>query len=92
MLTRCISSVVYNQRPLATTSLRLLNTSASRLSDRDHTRSKAKEKAADDLKTGKEKRWLDNVASDSGKIETISVFLIHSYIYIYPHYRSGRQR
>jgi len=59
MLTRLISTI----RP---TSLRLLNTSASRLSDGDHTRSKAEEKAAADLKSGKEKRWLDTVASDSG--------------------------
>jgi hypothetical protein len=43
-----------------------LNISASRLSDGDHTRSKAEEKAAADLKSGKEKRWLDTVASDSG--------------------------
>lgn len=65
MLTRLISTV----RPFATTttSIRLLNISVVRLSDGDHTRSKAEEKAAKDLKTRKEKRWLDTVASDSGK-------------------------
>ena len=36
-------------------------------SDGDHTRSKAKEKAAEDLKTRQEQRWLDTVASDSGE-------------------------
>lgn len=48
-------------------SLRLLNTSASRLRDGDHTPSKAFLKAADDIKAGLEKRWLDTVATDSGK-------------------------
>ena len=67
MLTRLISVLAHTQRPLTTTSLRLLNTSAPRLGDGDHTKSKAKEKAADDLKTGKEKRWIDTVASDSGR-------------------------
>lgn len=67
MLTRYISAAIYNQRSLVITSIRLLNTSAPRLSDNDHTQSKAKEKASDDLKTGREKRWLDTVASDSGK-------------------------
>jgi hypothetical protein len=57
MLTRLISS---------RTTIRLLNISATRLADGDHTRSKAVEKAAADLKSGKEKRWLDTVASDSG--------------------------
>jgi hypothetical protein len=28
---------------------------------------KAKEKAADDLRTRKEQKWIDTVASDSGK-------------------------
>jgi hypothetical protein len=63
MLTRFISSVVNYQRP----SLRLLNISVPRLSDGDHTRSKAEERATADLKSRKEKRWLDTVASDSGK-------------------------
>ena len=68
MLTRLISTVVNYQRPFATTSLRLLNTSAPRfIGDGDHTKSKAEEKAAQDLKTRKEKRWLDTVASDSGQ-------------------------
>ena len=67
MLTRLISTVVNYQRPLTTTSLRFLTISAPRLGDGDHTRSKAEEKAAADLKTRKEKRWLDTVASDSGK-------------------------
>jgi hypothetical protein len=82
MLTRLISAVVYNQRPLTQTSLRLLNTSAPRLGDGDHTKSKAKHKAADDLKTGKEKRWLDTVASDSGKKEKFrfSFVLIFTYL------------
>jgi len=59
MLKHLISTI----RPFTT---RLLNTSASRLSDGDHTRSRAEENAAADLKSGKEKRWLDTVASDSG--------------------------
>jgi hypothetical protein len=66
MLTRLISTI----RPFTTTttSFRLFNTSAPRLlSDGNHTRSTAAEKATDDLKTRKEKRWLDTVASDSGK-------------------------
>ncbi len=67
MLTRLISSGVNYQRPLISTSLRLLNISVPRLSDGDHTRSKAEEKATADLKSRKEKRWLDTVASDSGK-------------------------
>ena len=69
MIPRFISTVVNNQRPLAATSLRLLNTTTPNFSDGDHTKSKAKEKASDDLKTGREKRWLDTVASDSGKNE-----------------------
>lgn len=80
MLTRCISAVVYNQRPLATASLRLFNTSVPKLtSDGDHTESKAKHKAYDDLKSGLEKRWLDTVASDSGK-NNLSEFSIHIFI------------
>jgi len=79
MIHRFISTVVYNQRPLATTSLRLFNTSIPRLSDGDHTRSKAKEKASDDLKTGREKRWLDTVASDSGK-DNLSECSIYNFI------------
>ena len=67
MLTRFVSTVVNNQQSLISTSLRLFNTSITRLGDGDHTKSKAKEKAADDLKAGREKRWLDTVASDSGK-------------------------
>jgi len=68
MLTRFLSAVVHSQRPLATISLRLFNTSVPRLlGDGDHTHSKGKEKASDDLKSGREKRWLDTVASDSGK-------------------------
>ena len=67
MLTRFISSVGYNQQVLTIASLRLLNTSTIRLGDGDHTKSNAKEKASDDLKSGREKRWLDTVASDSGK-------------------------
>ena len=67
MLTRLLSTVVNYQRPFTTTSLRLLNISAPRrVGDGDHTQSKAKEKAAADLKTRKEQRWLDTVASDSG--------------------------
>jgi hypothetical protein len=80
MIHRFISTVVYNQRPLATTSLRLFNTSIPRLSDADHTRSKAKEKASDDLKTGREKRWLDTVASDSGK-DNLSECSIYNFIF-----------
>ena len=64
MLTRFIFNL---QRPVTQTSLRLFSGSALRLADGDHTRSKAEEKAAQDLKTKKEKRWLDTVASDSGK-------------------------
>lgn len=65
MLTRLISTV----RPLTTTttSIRLLNISAPRLGDGDQTRSKATEKAAEDLKTRKEKQWIDTPATDSGK-------------------------
>ncbi|CAF4396625.1 unnamed protein product, partial [Adineta steineri] len=62
MLTRFISTITHHQN---ITSLRLISTSVLRLGDGDHTRSKAEEKAAADLKTGKEKRWLDTVASDS---------------------------
>ncbi|CAF0745801.1 unnamed protein product [Rotaria sp. Silwood1] len=68
MLTRFISAVVYNQQSLATKSLRLLTTTATKLSDSDHVRSKALEKASHDLKTRKEQRWLDTVASDSEAI------------------------
>ena len=64
MLTRLILNVGQSS---SRTSLRLFNLSAARLADGDHTRSKAEEKAATDLKTRKEKRWLDTVASDSGK-------------------------
>lgn len=71
MLTRFTSTVLFNQKLFATTSLRLFNTSIPRLSDGDHTKSKAKDKASDDLKSGREKRWLDTVASDSGKINRI---------------------
>ena len=66
MITRLILSVVRQQRSLLSNSTRLINTSACRLGDGDHTKSKAEEKAAADLKTRKEKRWLDTVASDSG--------------------------
>ncbi len=79
MLARFVSAFVYNQRPLATTSLRLFNTSVSRLGDGDHTESKAKHKASDDLKSGREKRWLDTVASDSGK-KNSNEFSIHIFI------------
>ncbi|CAF0829279.1 unnamed protein product [Adineta steineri] len=65
MLTRFISSVTHNQRFLTITSFRLLNTSVPRLGDSDHTKSKAKDKAADDLKSGREKKWTDTVATDS---------------------------
>ena len=75
MLTRYISSVVFNSRLLTTTSSRLFSTSTSRLGDGDHTKSKAKDKASDDLKTGKEKRWLDTVASDSGMSITFPIDL-----------------
>lgn len=67
MLTRFIFNLGQYQRPVTQASLRLFNVSALRLADGDHTRSKAEEKAAQDLKTRKEKRWLDTVASDSGK-------------------------
>jgi hypothetical protein len=63
MLTQFIAAV---QRPTISISLRLLNTSTSRLGDGDHTFSKALYKAADDIKAGLEKRWLDTVATDSG--------------------------
>ncbi|CAF1379014.1 unnamed protein product [Adineta steineri] len=65
MLTRFISTITHHQN---ITSLRLISTSVLRLGDGDHTKSKAEEKAAADLKTGKEKRWLDTVASDSEAI------------------------
>lgn len=61
MLTRLISP-----RILTTTSLRFVALTAPKLGDGDHTKSKAEEKAAEDLKTRKEKRWLDTTASDSG--------------------------
>lgn len=67
MLTRSIFNLSQYQRPVIQTSLRWFNVSALKLADGDHTRSKAEEKAANDLKTRKEKRWLDTVASDSGK-------------------------
>ena len=73
MLTRYISSALFNPRLLATTSSRLFSTSASKLGDGDHTKSKAKDKASDDLKSGREKRWLDTVASDSGMNITFSI-------------------
>lgn len=70
MLSRFISTIVHNQQGLLPISARLLNTSAVRyVGDGDHTRSKAKEKASNDLKSRKEQRWLDTVASDSGKKE-----------------------
>lgn len=64
MLTRCILHV---KRSTISISLRLLNTSILRLRDGDHTPSKAFSNAADDIRKGLEKRWLDTVASDSGK-------------------------
>ena len=67
MLTRILSSIVSDQGWLMTRSLRSFSTSVCRLSDGDHTKSKAKEKASDDLKTRREQRWLDTVASDSGQ-------------------------
>ena len=51
-----LKKIVYTQRPFAITSLRLLKTSAPRLIDSDHIKSKAKVKAADDLKIGREKK------------------------------------
>ncbi len=71
MLTRFIATV---QRPAISISVRLLNTSTSRLSDSDHTLSKAFHKASDDIKAGLEKRWLDTVATDSGKEINIHIF------------------
>lgn len=82
MLKQFISTTVYNQQLLTTTSLRLLRTSIRRLGDGDHTRSKAKEKAAEDLKTRKEQRWLDTVASDSGKKNEYDFCFFHIYIFI----------
>lgn len=67
MLTRVISSAISHQRSWVGTSLRSISTSVCRLGDGDHTKSKAKEKASDDLKTRREQRWLDTVASDSGR-------------------------
>ena len=71
MLTRLISAAAAQSQctSAARLSLRFLSVSAPRLGDGDHTKSKAKEKAAADLKSGKEKRWLDTVASDSGKCD-----------------------
>ena len=67
MLARFLSSTQRSFVSTTTTITRLLNTSVVRQSDGDHTRSKAKDKASDDLKSGREKRWLDKVATDSGK-------------------------
>ena len=68
MLTRFVcsssSSVARTQQLLRTS---FLVVPSRWTSDGDHTRSKAKEKAAEDLKTRQEKRWLDTVASDSGE-------------------------
>lgn len=64
MLSRFIAIA---QQSTISTSLRLLNTSTPRFGDGDHTLSKAFYKAADDIKAGLEKRWLDTVATDSGK-------------------------
>ena len=77
MLTRFTSAVICYSRSLTTVSSRLLNTSAVRYGDGDHTHSKAKDKAAQDLKSGKEKRWLDTVASDSGKNDKFPSDLRH---------------
>ncbi|CAF1264392.1 unnamed protein product [Adineta steineri] len=49
-------------------SLRLFNTSTLKLSDGDHTLSKAFVNASDDIKAGLAKRWLDTVATDSEAI------------------------
>lgn len=65
MLKSLVSSTLFNR----SISLRFLNLSAIRLGDGDHTESKAKDKASQDLKSGKEKRWIDTVASDSGEID-----------------------
>ena len=72
MLTRFTAAAIRHSQALTIVSSRLLNTSAVRYGDGDHTDSKAKDKAAQDLKSGKEKRWLDTVASDSGKSDTCS--------------------
>lgn len=67
MLTHIIPTIVNSQRLFVGHSLRLLYITSIRLTDRDHGASKALEKAAHDLKVRKEQRWLDTVASDSGK-------------------------
>ncbi|CAF3009151.1 unnamed protein product [Rotaria socialis] len=68
MLSRFIYPVVYNQQCLAKSSSRLLHTSVIRFTDGDHHPSKALDKAVDDLKTRKVKKWLDTVASSSEAI------------------------
>ncbi|CAF1524066.1 unnamed protein product [Rotaria sp. Silwood1] len=65
MLTRFIAAA---HRPSISISLRLLNTSTSKLADGDHTLSKALHKAVDDMKAGLQKTWLDTVATDSEAI------------------------
>jgi hypothetical protein len=87
MLTRFISAFVHSQRPLTTISPRLFNTSVPKLGDGDHTHSHGKYKAYDDLKSGQEKRWLDTVASDSGKKSLNS-----SSLQIYVYYRSSSKK
>lgn len=77
MLTRLISAAAQPQcTSAARLSLRFLSVSTPRLGDGDHTKSKAKEKTATDLKTGKERRWLDTVASESGKCDEEHVVVV----------------
>lgn len=42
---------------------------------------KQKKKLSDDLKSGREKRWLDTVASDSDKIKLFKIFFFYAHLY-----------
>lgn len=82
MLTHIIPTIVNSQRLFVGHSLRLLYITSIRLTDRDHGASKALEKAAHDLKVRKEQRWLDTVASDSGKKKNcLYLCILHTNFY-----------
>ncbi|CAF1225737.1 unnamed protein product [Rotaria sordida] len=67
MLTRFIAAV-HSPSISISTSLRLLNTSTLRLTDGDHTLSKALNNAVEDIKAGLERKWLDTLATDSESV------------------------
>lgn len=79
MLNRTLFAAACNPKVLAAKPLRLFFIGAPKLSDSDPTLSKVLEKAAHDLKTREEERWLDTLATISGK-KTEDEFFFHTYV------------